>query len=425
MSKKTHLMENDETYRKVAEMSASEERKLIKTEKPKLKVLIVPDVAGWILETFADNIIKVLKDKYDFTKIIAEDGPKSKYLDYLSNHESEFDIIYILLPGYLPNKINDKYLTTFHGGPGVEGQADQIDRQDMNDMGISFVSYQVKDRVINEKWHSNRRFNAPLTLGGTIDYVKLCKEQNLIRKQITKLKVEPLAVPRIAVNLHIEKRGFDLTNLQFTACGVNPSEYKRTQDMNQSKLICGYAGWLRYIKGGQADHRRTDWIIQAQNKFNFDLELAAGLEKYVGKEVENYRRGLKLNRVFKINVNCYDKNEMSDFYSKINCYLVPDLRAGGPMPVLEAGLLEVPPVTTDCGLCGDIITHMENGYLVSSQKEFENGIAFMRDNPEERIRMGKNLRKYILENRTWEKVAGHWENFFNSVEKKFIDKHMR
>ena len=103
---------------------------------------------------------------------------------------------------------------------------------------------------------------------------------------------------------------------------------------------------------------------------------------------------------------------MSDFYSKINCYLVPDKFAGGPMPVLEAGLLEIPPVTTDCGLCGDMIEHMKTGYVVNTKARFMEGIKFMGDNPDERIRMGKNLRQYILKNRTWEKVSPYWRAFF-------------
>ena len=38
----------------------------------------------------------------------------------------------------------------------------------------------------------------------------------------------------------------------------------------------------------------------------------------------------------------------------------------------------------------------------------------MRENPDKRIEMGLNLKKYILENRTWEAVKHYWRDFFNN-----------
>jgi glycosyltransferase involved in cell wall biosynthesis len=412
-------MMEDEKYRRM-ENSFQKRKKMPYHGKP--RVLILPDIAGWVMETFADNIIRVLSDQFEFTKVIAEDMPKDDYKKFLISVDDNYEIIYPLLPGYIPEYMDTKkFITSFHGGPGVEGQADQIDRNAMNDMNISFVSHQVKDRVTTVESKTNRRIRAPLKY--VFDEKKMLKEQKLDNDSVIKYRMNPeyefyrnpTTDERAGANVHIWRKGFGLTNLHFTPYGINPEEYKRTQAVSQKELICGYAGWMKYIMGGQANHRRIDWIISAQRDFQFKLEFAAGLSKYVNDEVNNYKKGLKFNHEHNINVNCYNKDQMSDFYSKINCYLVPDKFAGGPMPVLEAGLLEVPPVCTDAGLCGDIITHMENGYVVNTKARFMEGVKFMRDNPDERIRMGKNLRKYILEHRTWENVKPPWQKFLSSA----------
>jgi glycosyltransferase involved in cell wall biosynthesis len=328
-----------------------------------------------------------------------------------------------MLPSYLPKEIksNTNIITSFHGGPGVEGQADAIDRAGLNHMKISYVSHQVYQRVVEFEWKSNRRVPAPLK-PFQVDEKTLLREQRLTGEDVVKYRVDPefpnhsdwhrsLHDLHLPVNLHVWRKGFGLTNLHFTPYGVNAEEYKSDVKINQKEFSCGYAGWAKYILGKQKDHRRIDWIITAQEELDFQTYFAGGLEQYAGNDIK------RLKNIFgdvKINIDSYTRESIHNFYSKINCYLVPDKYAGGPMPVLEAGLFGIPPVTTKCGLCGDIIKHMENGYIAETYHEFIEGIKFMRDNPEKRIEMGQNLKKYILEKRSWEHVAPEWEKFFKN-----------
>jgi len=317
----------------------------------KKRIAIVPDIKGWIMDNFANNIIKVLSNEFEFTKFYMEEDKKWEW-----EYENKFDIIYIMLPSYLKKGIEiKKYRSSFHGGPGIEGQADQINRFGLNGIRTSYVATQVKERV---------------------------KRYNLKNSEF------------------------------FTPYGINPEEYNITHNINNNGIKCGYAGWISYILDNQRNHRRIYWINDAQKKLKFDMYFAGGLKKYI-KNLHKEAFHEKFKKIDNVFLDFYSREEMKNFYSKINCYLVPDKYAGGPMPVLEAGVMGIPSITTNAGLCGDVIKNNENGLLISGYTNFLNAIKFLMNNPDERLRLGNNMRNYVLENRTWEKVKNHWKEFFD------------
>ncbi len=377
----------------------------------------MPDIDGWAVDNMADNIINVLEDEFEFEKLVAESWTKAGEMKkFINERYDDYDLIYMMLPSYIEDLNTDKIITTFHGGPGIEGQADVIDRKKQNDLRISYVSHQVRDRVTTFENKTNRNIIVPLS-GGQIDDIdmKLLIEQQRL-DGVTKVKPDAGGNPthgKARVNLHIWRKGFGLTNTDFfTPHGINPNEYKRTEE-HKDGFTCGYAGWAKYILGGQPHHRRTLWIINAQRELNFHIKFAAGLSKHAVYDTHICKLRYNQTRQ-KAEFFNFEKYQMGSFYSKLDCYLVPDRLAGGPMPVLEAGLLGVPPVCTRAGVCGDIIEHMKTGYLCETYEEFVEGIKFMRENPDKRIEMGLNLKKYILENRTWEAVKHYWRDFFNN-----------
>ena len=317
----------------------------------KKKIAIVPDIKGWIMDNFANNIINALSDNFEFTKFYMEEERKWNW-----DYENKFDIIYIMLPSYLKRDIKiEKYRSSFHGGPGIEGQADQINRFGLNGIRTSYVASQVKDRI----------------------------------------------------------KRYKLKNSEyFTPYGINPTEYNINHKIKNDKIRCGYAGWLSYILDNQRDHRRIYWINEAQEKLKFNLYFAGGLKQYIKQhQIDIFNE--KFKNIKNVHLDFYSREEMKNFYSKINCYLVPDKYAGGPMPVLEAGAMGIPSITTNAGLCGDIIKDKENGLLISGYTKFCNAIKFLMNNPDERIRLGNNMRNYVLEYRTWEKVKNYWKKFFD------------
>ena len=96
----------------------------------KKKVLIVPDISGWIVEDMAVNIMEALKDEFDFTLQVAElEEGKPRFT--WEQDLDKFDLIFLMLPSYVPARLPvdiNKVVTTFHGGPASEGQADHLQR---------------------------------------------------------------------------------------------------------------------------------------------------------------------------------------------------------------------------------------------------------------------------------------------------------
>ena len=372
----------------------------------KKKILIVPDLAVWIVEDMAINIMNVLGDEFDFTMQIAEE-------DFSWNNDnSDYDLIYLMLPSYVPANMNPellpKVITTFHGGPASEGQSDHLQRAGFRDMRMSYVSEQTNDRI-SKYVFKNTHTVKNIPLRQPID-ARWIRQELLQLKDGDSYQIIGTAMVKKTQEMRIQysRTGFGFKNLFFTPHGVNMEDYY--QDNITDDFVCGYAGWARYLLNAQRDHRRGYWIMDAQNELGFDLNIAGGIPKYNKEDIVTMKSKYPNVKVLPV-----EHDKMREYYSGISCYLTPDKYAGGPMPVLEAGSMGIPVVCTGAGLCGDIIVDGVHGRRVNTYEEFVSAIAWMRDHPEERKQMGKNLQEYIRKNRTWEAVAPYWSKFFNGV----------
>lgn len=387
--------------------------------KDKPRVLIVPDIPGWAVESMADGIISALSDKFRFTKKFSDELARKDFglpvMD-LEKDYYDYDVIYIMLPSYVPQNFREynKIVTTFHGGPGTEGQADMLQRYGLKDMKISYVSHQVKKRV--DEYPNKHDINDYIRVQEVMDVNWLKKKYGFTEKDDFKVrhhmkrgvKPDKLRERYMLVNIDYKRYGYGLTNLHFTPHGVDIKRFN--QETILDRPVFGYAGWARYILGAQADHRRGNWIMDAWRNEKFELSIAGGIQKYDPKR----QIGDMLNKFSSpqfVRAKYYEHKKMQDFYRGISCYLVPDKYAGGPMPVLEAGSMGIPVICTDAGLCGDIIEDGIHGIRITSGGEFKKAIKFMKEHRKEREEMGKNLKELIHETRSWKAVAKYWEDF--------------
>jgi hypothetical protein len=364
------------------------------------KILIVPDIPGWVMESMADGIIDSLSDKFEFTKKFSDKLAKEQNKEVINwKRIKNYDCIYLMLSGYLP-ELGDysKIATSFHGGPGSEAQANVLHRRGLQDMRISYPCKQMKKRL-------NRPFK-----GGQIESANLTIKAILKKLGIREKDAYQITNRRRGeVKVEFIKHGFDLTNLCFTPYGID-IDYFNQEKINDN-FVCGYAGWIQYLMNAQKDHRRGHWIINAQRNLNFNLSIAGGLKKLGGaaSKIKNFNSGGN------VKVGLYEREDMKEYYSELSCYLVPDKFAGGPMPVLEAGAMGIPVVCTNAGICGDFIKNGIHGLVVKTYDEFVRAIKWMRNHPEEREEMGKNLQSYIRKNKSWKTVSPYWEKFFDEV----------
>ncbi len=91
---------------------------------------------------------------------------------------------------------------------------------------------------------------------------------------------------------------------------------------------------------------------------------------------------------------------------------------GRPQILLEAMAAGLPVIVSDQSAHRDVIRHGETGWLVSSQKDFQEALSGLR-NRENNIRMGTQARKWVLENiGTWDDCAERFMRAYQSVVKK-------
>jgi len=106
-------------------------------------------------------------------------------------------------------------------------------------------------------------------------------------------------------------------------------------------------------------------------------------------------------------------------YNQMDIYIRSDIDAGCQFTNLEAASCGVPLVTTDTGygkeICeagGGIFIDPTDRNLERIEKEIRDAVIWMRDHKEERKEMGRNARKFIVENYTWDKFTDAWREFF-------------
>lgn len=190
----------------------------------------------------------------------------------------------------------------------------------------------------------------------------------------------------------------------YTPYGVDPLMFK-PEDVCTEKFTCGYAGWASYLMGKQEFARRGSWIMLSRQELDYSLKIAGGIPQWP-TDVQAFNEKYP-------NTACdlYSVNELGKFYNGLDCYLIPDKTAGGPIPFLEAGICGVPSVTAKCGMPEDFVIDGENSFLVESYDEFKMTLSLLMTDPEVARQAGKQLRQDILEQRTWQAVKPYWEEF--------------
>lgn len=84
-------------------------------------------------------------------------------------------------------------------------------------------------------------------------------------------------------------------------------------------------------------------------------------------------------------------SEIPKYFQAADVFVLPSLYEGFPRVLMEAAMAGLPLVSTDVGGTEDIISHGENGFVISqgNKEEFVNKIVFLLKNSKKAIRMGK------------------------------------
>ncbi|WNO09042.1 glycosyltransferase family 4 protein [Teredinibacter sp. KSP-S5-2] len=185
---------------------------------------------------------------------------------------------------------------------------------------------------------------------------------------------------------------------QFTP-DAEARERVRKQYNVQDKVVCGYVGAFVYWHGIQ-------WFME---------EVAPKLKQYpnlvlllvgdgaVFPEIQNIVTENNLQDQVILTGRVPHK-EVGDLISAMDYGILPDSNHyGSPMKLLEMMAMEVALVSPGFGPVREVVEHNQTGWLFEP-KDKQAAVQLVLDlsnQPEETERVGKQARKYIIENRQW------------------------
>ena len=120
--------------------------------------------------------------------------------------------------------------------------------------------------------------------------------------------------------------------------------------------------------------------------------------------------------------------KMSDYFTTLNSLrldlmLIPRRnnsfnKAKSNIKFLEAGMLEIPVIASsfpDKDSPYDKDLNGDNGILVSTIEDWRGAVDYMISNDERRLEIGRNARKYVIDNYHIDKHAHKWDEAYDSL----------
>ncbi|PWH17230.1 MAG: hypothetical protein DDG59_08305 [Anaerolineae bacterium] len=103
-----------------------------------------------------------------------------------------------------------------------------------------------------------------------------------------------------------------------------------------------------------------------------------------------------------------------EWLSQSDLFVLTSLWESLSLALMEAMAIGLPVVATSTGGTPELITHLENGYLIppNSPQTLADAIEYLIQNPEVARNIGKNARTHILDNYTIPRVADQLELYY-------------
>lgn len=202
---------------------------------------------------------------------------------------------------------------------------------------------------------------------------------------------------------------YGLKNVPVCGNGVDENIFKPCKCEHENYIL--YVGRLSYKKG------LLDLINvfeQIYDEYSTKLLIVGKGELYheLNKNVLEKKMDDKI-------IFCGHKNihELVRLYQKSTLYISPSHYESGPLTLLEAMACGKPVIATNMGVAQECIKNYENGILVEprSLKDMRNAISKLLDDKKLRDKLGKNARKTILENYTWDKVVNRYTYLYEDI----------
>ena len=191
--------------------------------------------------------------------------------------------------------------------------------------------------------------------------------------------------------------------------GIDISQIEKTRDKNYQldpalkvKQFVLNIGTYEYIKG-------QDVLLKAFKSISNDFkDLHLVLIGRPGNALKNLKSlivslGLT-HRVWLFENLPHSK--ISVFLEKATVFVLPSRYETFGIVILEAGVYNVPVIASNVGGIREIITHDKTGKLCEPEKVecLTSELIYLLNRPDERMRLGKNIRQHVLSNYSWKKA---------------------
>ena len=127
-----------------------------------------------------------------------------------------------------------------------------------------------------------------------------------------------------------------------------------------------------------------------------------------GALVKSLKNQVRVENLRNITIlGAISKTEVSKLLETVDIFVYPSWHSEGlPMALLEAGEMGVAVVATDTGAISELIDS-ERGILVElkDNEAFKEGLRRLIEDKDLRLKLGKNLQEFTLQNFTWDKAA--------------------
>jgi len=255
------------------------------------------------------------------------------------------------------------------------------------------------------------------SLMGDIRYIKVVDLKSLGTKILTRFISYPLVSKLIEKSIVITtvsnsvacelKEYYGLKNVVIVGNGVDEKIFSPTEEKNERNYLL-YVGRLSYRKG-LFDLLECAKLICQDYNVKFILVGKGELENKLMKEVRSNELSGKI-----IFLGHVKREKLIQLYQNATMFIFPSYYEGLPTVLLEAMACGLPLVATAVSGCIDIVKHGYNGLLVppKSPEKMAEAIITLFENEKLRDRLGKNARKTIEEEYTWDKVTDRMEKCY-------------
>lgn len=229
------------------------------------------------------------------------------------------------------------------------------------------------------------------------------------------------------------KLGFPTEKIQVCYNGVDPQKYNpenvNSEDIKKIRESYGikedepmilFVGRLVGVKGVDKLIMAMPHVLQKYPKAKLVVVGVGDLQEYL----TNLVKIMRLHDIVKLNFNFISEEERILHYAACDVAVFPSLYEPFGIVALEAMSMERPVVVGAAGVSGMreiVICRGEDqcGFHIdpSNPSDIAWGINSALENPEKRKRLGKNGRKRVLEEFTWDKIAERTIELYKQIVK--------